>query len=295
MDLLYPLPTRTTIRATRYRKGRLRPVRLIVLHDMEAPETGTTAEAVGRYFASLSAGGSTHVGVDTDSICRYVDDADTCAGAPGVNADGRHIEQAGFARQTREEWLDDPSKRVIENAAIQSAEWSVTDDIPLVWLTAEQIRDGKSRGFITHADATVAFQTPGGHTDPGPGYPRDYFMQRVAFHVARLRRRGVLLSEDGILDDGTRRAIQRMVRATADSDWGPKTWTALQAWAGLRGKDVDGIPGPVTTKAIALKVGRPDLADAPWSHAWTMKPTALTRAIEAYYNRAVRNGTAHWI
>ncbi len=184
--LLYPLPARTAIQASRYRKGRLRAPRCIVIHDMEAPELGTTAEAVGRYFASPAAGGSTQVGVDTDSICRYVADGDTCAGAPGVNADGLHVEHAGYARQSAAEWRDDASLRILEHGALACAEWCLKYGIPVRWLTDDEIRDGATKGFLTHADATRALRTVGGHTDPGASFPRDYYLSRVNAHIQRL-------------------------------------------------------------------------------------------------------------
>jgi peptidoglycan hydrolase-like protein with peptidoglycan-binding domain len=101
---------------------------------------------------------------------------------------------------------------------------------------------------------------------------------------------GKFLTEDGILDTATRKAVQRLLGVDADGDWGPVTWRALQRKAGLTGAAVDGIPGPVTDDAVARLVGRPDLVGSRWSWAWTTAPTEHTRGLEQYYNRAVRRG-----
>lgn len=98
------------------------------------------------------------------------------------------------------------------------------------------------------------------------------------------------LTEDGLLDTATRKAIQRLVGVEPDGDWGPITWKAIQRKAGLTGSAVDGIPGPITDDAVARWVGLPELVGTRWSHAWTSSPTAHTRGLEAYYNRAVRRG-----
>lgn len=99
-----------------------------------------------------------------------------------------------------------------------------------------------------------------------------------------------LLSEDGILDVATRKALQRLFGVEPDGDWGPITWRAIQRRAGLTGDAIDGIPGPVTDDAVARWTGCADLIGTRWSHAWTTASTAHTRCLEAYYNRAVRNG-----
>lgn len=296
----FPAPIRTSIPAhpSNYRKGRVENILWIVIHTAETSEGDTPAEGVGRWFAQDHGPGrasSTHAGVDMDSVCTYLDDGDTPAAAPGLNRAGWHLEITGRAGQTVGQWADVPSIRTLEIAAIVCAEKAGEHDIPARWLTDEELASGNVKGFTRHDQGTRVFKVAGGHADPGPNFPAVYFMARVQSHMAAQRKRGLYLTEDGVLDEGTRRSVQRMLRVNPDGEWGPKTWTALQAWAGLRGKDLDGIPGPVTTRAVARKVGRPDLAESPWSHAWTTKPTALTRAIETYYNRAVRNGTAHWI
>src|SRR5688572_29051390 len=89
-----------------------RQVRLVVIHSMEAPEKGETAENVARYFQNprdkngKPVKASAHLCVDSDSIVQCVLDNDVAYAAPGANSDGVHIELSGYAKQTRKEWLD---------------------------------------------------------------------------------------------------------------------------------------------------------------------------------------------
>ena len=79
------------------RLGRLRPIRVMVIHTGETGEGTTAAEGMCAWAANPAAGGSFHIAVDTDSACRSVADRDTAFGAPGLNADGLHLELAGRA------------------------------------------------------------------------------------------------------------------------------------------------------------------------------------------------------
>jgi N-acetyl-anhydromuramyl-L-alanine amidase AmpD len=174
-----PIPSAPRfIPARNYTRGRIRPIRLIVWHDMEALERHDTAENVALWFAGPSAPqASAHVCVDDDSVVECVRLADTAWAAPKANADGAHIELAGFASQSRADWTDDFSRATIANAVA----WVKTKDelahIPWRWLTDAEIRDGKTAGHIEHRDASRAFGTPGGHQDAGPNFPRDLVMQ----------------------------------------------------------------------------------------------------------------------
>lgn len=154
--------------------GRLRPIRVIVIHTGETSEGPTAAEGMCSWAANPAAGGSFHIAVDTDSACRSVDDADTAWGAPGVNADGLHLELAGRAGQTTSEWADASSEEIMRRGAAVVADWETTYDIPIRWLTDAELADGETRGFCTHAQASRVFG--GDHWDPGPNFPADYFL-----------------------------------------------------------------------------------------------------------------------
>lgn len=177
-------PKETVIAAhpTNYRKGRRKPIRLIVLHDGEVPENSSSAEGMGRWFAQYHGPGkasSTHKGVDTDSICTYLSDYDTAAAAPGANDDGLHLELSGYARQTAAQWDDAPSRLILANGALVVSRWCRKHKIPARWLSDAQLRDGTTKGLTTHRQVTRVLRNGVGHTDPGPAFPATKFLAMV--------------------------------------------------------------------------------------------------------------------
>lgn len=147
-------------------------IRLIVLHSAES----TSASGVAGYFARPATQASTQLAVDAKSCYRMIPDLVVPWGAPGANSDGLHIELCGYARWTKDEWLE--RQALLERAAAKCAAWAWTYRIPRRYLTREQLLDGRSRGFTTHADVNAAFKR-GDHWDPGLGFPRVEYMAHV--------------------------------------------------------------------------------------------------------------------
>lgn len=177
------------IQARSYTKGpRTKgPIKLIVLHDMEAPEKGDTAENVARWFANQpnkteadrKKGSSAHYCCDNDSTVQCVRDQDIAWHAPGANAQGIGIELAGYAKQGRTDWLDGYSKQMLDTQAIPLvARLCHTYAIPPVKLSPADVAAGK-RGICGHVDVTRAFPGKGSHVDPGTGFPWDYVLSGV--------------------------------------------------------------------------------------------------------------------
>lgn len=177
-----------------YTPGRIKPIRLICLHTMEDQSIPDQAVEVARWFSDpkRSPKASAHVCVDGSNagwkskqpykgyppIVRVVDDRDTAWAAPGANADGLHIEMAGRAAETKNNWADPYSLAVIDNAATVAAIWVQKYKIPVRHLTIDQLRDPEEKGIIGHVDATNAFPDLGGtHQDPGVNFPWEYFLQ----------------------------------------------------------------------------------------------------------------------
>lgn len=157
------------------------PITLICIHDMEAPEDARTAENCAAFFARQPkgpGGSSAHYCVDSDSIVQSVLDSNIAWAAPRANHNGVHIELAGYARQSRSEWLDTFGLSMLHRAAGLVVELCDAYDIPPIWLDAEGVRRGEP-GITTHRAVTEAYRTIGGHTDPGPDFPADVFMQYV--------------------------------------------------------------------------------------------------------------------
>ena len=166
-----------------------RAVRLIVIHSMEATERDNTAENVARFFQTTATPASAHLCIDNNSIVQCVMDNDVAFAAPGTNSDGIHLELAGFAKQTEAQWLDAYGVLLLDNAANAAAQYCLKYDIPVRRLTNEELRDKKNRGIIGHVQASQVFPPNAGHTDPGPGFPWQFFLERVIqHHTARLEK-----------------------------------------------------------------------------------------------------------
>jgi LysM repeat protein len=173
------------VQARHYRKGRLKPVRLIVIHSMEMPEKPSTAEGCARFFATTTRPASAHACVDSDSVVLCVRVKDTAFAAPGANADGYHIEHAGYAKQARREWLDPESSATLAQSAVHAAEKARQLKIPARRLTNAQLADGVSRGFVSHHQVSEVFKRST-HTDPGEGFPWPDYLTAVQAEMAAL-------------------------------------------------------------------------------------------------------------
>jgi len=166
----------------------LRPlsaIDFIVLHDMEVTAYDTAAEAVGRYFEMLASGGSTHYGVDNDSIQQYLALGVICWGAPGANTNGVHIEQMGKASWSRDQWMA-KAKPTLERTAwlmarVHKRLARAGLSLPLAVLTDAEVR-GHHHGVTTHRQLTRVLG--GSHTDPGTGYPLEWVVHLARHYAA---------------------------------------------------------------------------------------------------------------
>jgi hypothetical protein len=167
------------VQARNYRPGRRGRIDLLVVHTMEAVEKPGTAEAVAAWFAGPHAPmASAHYCVDSDSVVQCVKDGDTAFHAKGANHNGIGIEHAGYAGQGAAEWADPYSVAMLDLSAQLAARLCARHDIPLVRLSADDVRDGK-RGFCGHIDVTRAYAVRGGHHDPGPDFPWDRYIEMI--------------------------------------------------------------------------------------------------------------------
>ena len=155
-----------------------RTIDLIVIHDMEYPETPSGAEWCAGFFAGPSAPrASAHYTVDNDTIVQCVSDSDVAWHAPGANNNGIGIEHAGYAKQSRDEWLDDYSRRELTLSARLVSRLCSAYGIPHQWLDAAALKKRGARGITGHRDVSLAFG--GTHTDPGPNFPIDFYLALV--------------------------------------------------------------------------------------------------------------------
>lgn len=153
-------------------------VTVVVLHSMEAVEKPTTAEAVAAWFAGPSAPkASAHFCIDADSTVQCVHLRDVAWAAPGANANGVHVELAGYAKQTEAQWLDDYGMNMLSRAAALVADLCRRFSIPVEKLSVAELKAGK-RGICAHHDVSLAFQKST-HTDPGRAFPWSRFLDMV--------------------------------------------------------------------------------------------------------------------
>jgi hypothetical protein len=165
-------------------------IRYVVLHSTEGP----TALGAAEFFTRPGSGGSANLVVD-DHVCyRCLNDTVIPWGAPPLNTHGFHIEQAGFAAWTRAEWLTHTPTivRAAYKAAIRCRLYRIParvldvaalerdfGDIPAGDAGGVPAHPGPLRGgIVTHATISQAYRQSD-HTDPGPGYPLDVFMQHL--------------------------------------------------------------------------------------------------------------------
>jgi hypothetical protein len=164
-------------------------VRLIVIHDMEAPEGPETAENVAHYFQKKSSKASAHFCVDQNSIVQCVKLGDVAWHAPGANLDGAGIEHAGYARQTLEEWTRTEADQTLLNwSALVSAEIVALSrfakhPINMKFLSDTEVKMGHT-GFVKHSDISRIYKKST-HHDPGPGFPEDIYLGKVSWWLGQ--------------------------------------------------------------------------------------------------------------
>ena len=164
-------------------KGKRKPIRIIVLHSAENQELPGQAAHLVQWFAGKSAPqASAHYMVDNAKVVQSVDDADIAwhCNVWERNAESIGIELTGSASQTPAQWADDYSKKVLANASVLCKSLMKKYSIPNTHLSTAQILDGKTKGFATHGDISLAHAVAGGHTDPGKNFPLATFLKGLA-------------------------------------------------------------------------------------------------------------------
>lgn len=173
------LPPIAFVQAKVWRWMDRKTVDWIVIHSAEVWEKPSSAEAVASYFKNPHPPASAHFSVDCDSIVQSVRTEHAAGHCGPGNSRSIGIEQAGYARQSREEWLDTYSRQMLGLVARLVAREARAWDIPLVKLAPDEIRSG-ARGVCGHVDINAAFPGKSKHYDPGPHYPWDVLLDLAA-------------------------------------------------------------------------------------------------------------------
>lgn len=153
----------------------------IVIHATQGSERDGAAVATAQRFAGIgqeAPQASAHYAIDPTQVIQCVRDTDVAWHCPGANRRGIGIEHCGLSEQTPEQWADEGSEAELRQSAVLVAALCKQWGIPPLKLAPDDIRKG-TRGIAGHADFTDAFQTPGGHRDPGPNFPWGHYLDLV--------------------------------------------------------------------------------------------------------------------
>lgn len=233
----------THVQARNYHKGRVKKVRLIVWHDMEAPEASDTAENVAAWFAGPSAPqASAHICADDDSVVETVKPSDTAWHAPGANADGYGVEQAGRRNQGHAGWRDPFSLATIRQCCAWLAKVPELAHIPDRFLSDAEVADGVTAGHVTHEQVDRVFHKSN-HTDPGPDFPRDYVAAQMRAARGHADAKPVP-APSPYPDLGLKSPPMGPLQAIKNAQH------AVNVDAGRKVVDEDGVYGPGTAKAV---------------------------------------------
>jgi hypothetical protein len=140
-------------------------VRLLVLHTAEGSRS---IESLGGFFASPSAGVSSHTGADdkVNTVGEFVSRSNKAWTASNANPVACQIEMCGFASWSTTEWKNN-HQNMLDNVAKWLAEEAAAFGIPLVALTPQQAQSN-GRGVCQHRDLG---SWGGNHSDCGNGFP----------------------------------------------------------------------------------------------------------------------------
>lgn len=155
----------------------MRSIRWCVLHSAESQELAGAAVNIAGWFAKEDTQASAHYVVDSSQIIACVREKDIAWAAPGANQNGVHVELAGKAAQTSDQWFDDYSTRVLDLASGLVADICRRNRIPLNIVGPAGLLMNLP-GITTHMAVSQAFKKSD-HSDPGEGFPLNAFIEMV--------------------------------------------------------------------------------------------------------------------
>jgi N-acetyl-anhydromuramyl-L-alanine amidase AmpD len=223
------------LEARHYRRGRRAPVRFVVVHDMEVPEEINSAEKWVQRTHTQDRVSSVNYGVDADSTWCAVRPSDEAFHVSGMNRHTVGIEHAGYARQTRGQWLDGYGAKMLERSADLTAALCVAFDVPVRRASVADLVNSERDtfpwvgGIVGHIDCTLAAKQLGrpnhGHWDPGPAFPWDEYLEMVlraknegdgemGYTLAQLE----LVATSGCIKALESKAGQAAIRSAVDND-----------------------------------------------------------------------------
>ncbi len=153
-------------------------IRYIGIHCTQAyPGLGSAM-----WFANPASSGSAHMIVDDDHSYKTLPDTAVPWAAPPINSTGWHIEFAGYAGWPKETWMT--HKPMLDRGAYKIALRCHWYDIPVRQLGVLGLRLHR-KGLVYHSTVSKAYGLSD-HSDPGPGFPMAYVMDKAKFYLAEL-------------------------------------------------------------------------------------------------------------
>jgi len=149
----------------------------LVIHCMQSKEKPGTARQVAIMWQGDEPKSSAHYALDKDEIISCVPEEFVAWAAPGANQEGIHVEFAGKAEQTYQEWFDPYSRDMLRKAIPLFVDICRRYNLPAKFVDADGLVHGE-RGITTHAEVSKAFKKSS-HWDPGPDFPLAWFIGRI--------------------------------------------------------------------------------------------------------------------
>lgn len=252
------------IQASHFQPANRDQVDWIVVHTMEIQRTGSAALDCARDFATTTDARSAHYCIDSGTIIHCVQEKDIAYAAP-PNAPGMHLEHAGFASLSAEEWQDDYSTAMLRLSAQLAASIALRFAVPVVWLSSQDLLDGK-RGLTSHANISDAYHRST-HQDPGPNFPHDDYVRMVQAAIDLIvgvpsgvtpdvTSRILRLAQPHMAGTDVQEVQEALVKRghpiAVDGDYGLATQRAVKALQRAKGLSPDGVVGPLTRRVLEL-------------------------------------------
>lgn len=204
--------------AKNYAVGRqgYRPVWFVV-HATDTAYQDNYPVNLGKYWQRNPVQVSTHFCVSDTMTYQYVNLGDTAYQARNpANLRGVGVEIVGKASWTRSEWL--AHKLMLRRAARLCAEVTLECGFKTepALLSPAALR-ARNSGLTSHKDLTTAFN--GTHTDPGAGFPWDYFLIELRNALKPAKQEQQIRIAQQTVADAHPGADVEDTMAVSDADW----------------------------------------------------------------------------
>jgi hypothetical protein len=159
-------------------------IRFVCIHTSDGPSSSDPrgAQKVAQYFAHCDRQASAHYVIGCDDAYKCVSALQIAYAVPGLNTPGLHVELVALSTDSTNDWLAASHNQILDRAARLFALLCYTYDIrPDVVIDADLSawQNNHVTGIVTHAQCSRVLKPNNGHTDPGPNFPLDKFLELV--------------------------------------------------------------------------------------------------------------------